>query len=50
MNLVGAPLDFVQRVGVLVLGIGLGSAQGESGLDDVRAYSSIWFLHIGPSF
>jgi hypothetical protein len=39
MDLVRAPLDFVQSVNVLVFGVTFGIAQGEGGLDDVDAYS-----------
>jgi hypothetical protein len=41
MDLVRAPLDFVQSVGVLVFGVIFGIAQGESGLDDIGAYNFI---------
>jgi hypothetical protein len=50
MDLVRAPLDFIQCVSVLVLGVGFGIAKGEIGLDNVGAYSFIWFVHSKPSF
>ena len=41
MDLVRAPLDFVQSVSVLLIGVTFGIAQGEGGLDDVGAYNFI---------